>query len=60
MRRLPLLCVVTLAGVTAPTMTLQAADLPLKVPMPADRAAAAFQEASQLYENRNYRALDEP
>ena len=26
----------------------------------ADRAAAAFQEASQLYENRNYRTLDEP
>ena len=25
-----------------------------------DRAAAAFQEASQLYENRRYRTLDEP
>lgn len=60
MRRLLLLCVVALAGVAARTVTLQADDVPLKVPMPADRAAAAFQEASQLYENRRYRTLDEP
>lgn len=45
MRRLPLLCVVALAGVAPPTVTLQAEDVPLKVPMPATQSFDALRVA---------------